>query len=104
MKISNKNKRINWSKYQNIVKYKFKNNKLYNKGDLNKKQTIDLKKKFYNDLLKELNYNNNKYNKLKNISIQYGEKFQLQHYRSKKYLILDHDIAESSAFSNNLSL
>ena len=49
--------------------YKFKNNKLKNKGDLNKKQTIDFKKKLYNDLLKELNYNNNKYNKLKNISI-----------------------------------
>ncbi|EAR90118.2 IP3 receptor calcium ion channel protein (macronuclear) [Tetrahymena thermophila SB210] len=55
------------------------------------------------ELNKELAQNDLKFNKNKNLNIAYGEKFQLQHYRSKKYLCLS-NLSFDDNYQNSFSL
>ncbi|KAL4504086.1 hypothetical protein ABPG72_022716 [Tetrahymena utriculariae] len=55
------------------------------------------------ELNKELAQNDLKFNKNKNLNIAYGEKFQLQHFRSKKYLYLS-NLSFDDSYQNSFSL
>ncbi|KAL4473778.1 hypothetical protein ABPG74_022642 [Tetrahymena malaccensis] len=70
-------------------------------------ENIGKKEKYLQNLSHELNkelaQNDVKFNKNKNLNIAYGEKFQLQHYRSKKYLCLS-NLSFDDNYQNSFSL